>query len=244
MVNHISGGHIACIAAYCFFGFLLIPFMMPFIADGFQDNDLVLSWIEIVYYMINSIAVILILRDDLKDGFLFLQFRRKEILTTALLAAALMTGWAILSPDVMGFLGGNPYLSINVFPMSPLTSLMTPGYVATANPVFGTLCLTLLVPFSVCGIFYATGFAPACCRKPWLGYLCVTVLLLAVAAYEYDWRWNDPAVLETFLLRLPVHLLACWTYQKTDNIWTPIMTLGGFNLAASLLNNLIVGAAG
>lgn len=244
MTNHISGGHIAAIFVYCFFGLILIPFLMPFIADGFFNNDLVLSWIEIAYYAINGIVIMLLLKDDLKDAAFFLRLNLKQVLLTVLIAVALMTGWTLITPDLLLRSGGDAFVAINAFPVSPLSSLMTTGFMVLSNPVFGTLCMTLLVPFSVCGIFYATGFAPACCKKSWLGYLCVSLVVLAVALFEFDWRWNDPEVLMTFIVRLPVHLVACWAYQKTDNIWTPIMAIGAFNLVASLFDIVLVALLG
>lgn len=242
MYNRISGGHIFCIISYCIFGLVLLPGAMPYIADGFYDNDLVLSWLELIYHVINSIVLILILRDALKDAFLDLRFSIKSTLLTVLIAVAPMLVWIWVAPDVVMNFSGNGYfslISLDVFPVSPPSSMMTPGFLVTSNPLFGTLIMTLLVPFSVCGLYYATAFAPACCKKSWLGYLCVTVALLLAVLFDNRWQWN-PEVMSQFLMILPVHLLACWTYQKTDNIWSPIMTLGIFNLAASLFNNLVV----
>ena len=49
------------------------------------------------------------------------------------------------------------------------------------------------------------------------------------------WRGNAPFVLSGYLVQLPVHLLACWAYQKTDNVWTPLFTLAATNLLASIV---------
>lgn len=240
MYNRISGGHIFCLVAYCFFGLVLLPGALPWIADGYHSNDLVLSWLEMIGHAINSVVIILILREYLKDGLLDLRFALKSTLCTALIAVVLMLVWLWIAPDVIARFEPNLlYMSLDAFPLALPATLMTSGYIVTANPLFGTLLMTLLVPFSVCGLYYATSFAPLCCKKPVLGYLCVAAALLLATLFDYKFLWSEE-VLFQFLVTLPVHLLACWTYQKTDNIWTPIITLGMFNLAASLFNNLVI----
>lgn len=41
-------------------------------------------------------------------------------------------------------------------------------------------------------------------------------------------------VLSGYLVQLPIHLLMCWSYQKTDNVWTPLISLAVVNLLASV----------
>jgi len=171
-----------------------------------------------------------------------LQIGLKSILLTALIALALMLGWMLVVPDVLIALDIDPFISLDMFPVAPMAVMETSGFMVMNNPLFGTLCMTLLVPFSVCGMFYATGFAPACCRKPWLGYLCVTIVLLLPALFEIAWRGRSEYLIPEYLIRMPVHLVACWSYQKTDNIWTPIFALSAFNLGASLFNNALITA--
>ena len=90
------------------------------------------------------------------------------------------------------------------------------------------------------GLFYTVGFAPMCCRKPWLGYLMVTVLLLLPPAFDILWRGNGEYVITVFLLQLPMHLIACWAYQMADSVWAPLVTLASFNLITSLIDMAFV----
>jgi membrane protease YdiL (CAAX protease family) len=39
---------------------------------------------------------------------------------------------------------------------------------------------------------------------------------------------------------LPIHLLACWSYQKTDNVWTPLISLALINLLASVAQIFLI----
>ena len=52
--------------------------------------------------------------------------------------------------------------------------------------------------------------------------------------------WKLIAVLSGYLLSLPIHLLACWSYQKTDNAWTPMVSLGIANLLISVAQILLL----
>ena len=106
--------------------------------------------------------------------------------------------------------------------------------------MFGTLCHTLITPIAVVGLFYVVGFAPMCCRKPWLGYLAVTILLMLPAAFDILWRGGAALVIATYILNLPMHLIACWSYQKADTVWAPLTVLSIFNLITSLVSMLLL----
>ena len=95
--------------------------------------------------------------------------------------------------------------------------------------------ITLITPIAVVGLFYTVGFAPLCCRKAWLGYLVVTGLLVIPSVFDIFWRGEPELVLSMFILRLPMHWIACWTYQKADTVWAPLATLSVFNLVTSVI---------
>jgi membrane protease YdiL (CAAX protease family) len=54
------------------------------------------------------------------------------------------------------------------------------------------------------------------------------------------WRGDAAFVLTGYLVHLPIHLLACWSYQKTDNVWTPLITLAVTNLLTSIILPLLL----
>ena len=53
--------------------------------------------------------------------------------------------------------------------------------------------------------------------------------------FDILWRGNAEYVVVAFVLQLPMHWIACWTYQKADTVWAPIAALAIFNLGTSLM---------
>ena len=46
--------------------------------------------------------------------------------------------------------------------------------------------------------------------------------------------WVPEEEMILYFAQLPIHMLACWAYQKTDNIWTPIVLHAVVNLFGCL----------
>ena len=103
------------------------------------------------------------------------------------------------------------------------------------EPIFGAITVSAFTPISVCALFYCFGFAPVCYKKPWLAYLCIAVITLIPPVIDILWRDQPELVLSGYLVQLPIHLLMCWSYQKTDNVWTPLVSLAAVNLLASIV---------
>ena len=49
-------------------------------------------------------------------------------------------------------------------------------------------------------------------------------------ALDVNWRGEGGYMLQIYLMQLPIHLLACWSYHKADTIWAPIATHAIVNL--------------
>ena len=226
-----KGMHFALLA-YWIFAFGVIPTWMPLFGDGFLDDLPVISWLEIACHVLNSVVVIIMLKTYLADSFLNVQIEPKKFLCTVVVSALVMLALAAGLHFVYG------YAAMDYYPISEMNIAFTTGAMVQAQPVFGTICCSLFVPFTVVGLFYATGFAPVCRRNPWLGYLTVAVVLAIPQAMEVLWRGISDFALWTYFLQLPIHWVACWSYQKADTIWAPITTLALFNLGASLLGVL------
>ncbi len=234
MMDCLSGGYIFCIFATWIVIFLVIPAWLPLIGQGFLEDTTALAWMETVFLALVGIVMLLVMKDHLSDAFLGLQINCKSILKTSVIALALMAGWYVVSAELLELLRIDIMLLVDVYPISPTNILMLPGSVVDSNPVFGLLCMTLLVPFGVCGMFYASSFAPVCTRNTWAGYLVMAGVVLVAALFDGFWYWGYDLALVTFMIRLPMHLVACWSYQKTDNVWAPIFALAGFNLLTSI----------
>lgn len=223
-----KGMHFA-LFAYWIFAFEVIPTWLPLLFDGFWGDLQIMSWMEIAYHVFNSVVIVAMLNTYLKDSFFNVQMDPKGFLKIVGFSALVML---VLSLVMRSFLGD---AIIDIFPITEKVAAITSGYMVTQQPVFGTICFTIFVPFAVVGLFYASCFAPVCRRSHWLGYVVVTVLLAIPYVLDILWRHQEYLDIPTYLLHLPMHWIACWTYQKADTVWAPIATLAIFNFGTSLI---------
>lgn len=223
-----KGMHFALLA-YWVFAFGMMPLWMPLFGDGFWYNLPVISWFEIIYHVLNGLVVVIMLKTYLKDSFLNVQMEPKKFLMIVGCPAVVMLALAVVLRYYLG------QVVDDFYPMSEATIALTSGYLVKTQPIFGTVCYSFLVPFTVVGLFYAAGFAPVCRRSRWLGYVVVTVLTAVPCALDILWRGQAEFVILCYACQLPMHWIACWTYQKADTVWAPIATLAVFNLGTSLL---------
>ena len=222
--------------AYWGFCFVLAPMYMPYIGAGLWETTKWIAWLEIVYHLLNALVVSALMVEYLKDSWfmLTLDFRKhlKLIgLTVGLMAAVLVQQIIFL------FLGGYTIqYCFNALPILEKSVSQSSYVLATAQPVFGTISMVVCSPIAVCGLFYALCFAPLCVKeKPVLAYLSVVVITAIPFIIDILWRQDVELNIILYLMQLPAHLIACWSYQKTDNIWTPIISLAIVNLLASLV---------
>lgn len=223
-----KGMHFA-LFAYWVFAFGVLPSWMPLLADGFWDNLPVITWFEIGYHVLNAVVVAIMLKSYLEESFFTVQLDLKSFFVIVGLAAL---GMLMLAAAIY-FLYGHG--TVDFYPVGEMMVALTSGYLVENQPIFGTICYSLFTPFAVVGLFYASGFAPACRRSRWLGYLVVTVVLALPCVFDILWRGDAGLVLSVLILQLPIHWIACWTYQKADTIWAPIATLAVFNFGSSIM---------
>ena len=223
-----KGMHFALLA-YWIFAFGVMPSWMPLFGDGFWDNLPVISWFEIAYHVINGVVIVIMLKTYLKDSFLNVQLDPKGFLKTV--------GFSVLA--MLAVAAGLRYClgrgMTDIYPLKEMSVALTSGLLVKQQPIFGTICLSLFTPFAVVGLFYVSIFAPVCRRNRWLGYVVVTVLMAVPCALDILWRGQASLIILIFILQLPMHWIACWTYQKADTVWAPILTLAIFNLGTSLM---------
>lgn len=218
----------AVLVAYWILAFAVIPVWLPMITAGLWGSAQFNSWVDVIYHAVNAVVVAGILKDYAWESLLEVQLDPKKFLKTVGTAVLIMLAIAIL-------LVPGDYLG-QVYPIQPMTIAAMPGVMVKQLPVIGTLCNAVFAPISVTGLLYAAGFAPMCCRKTWLGYLVLPLVLLGPVIFEILWRGLSDYVIPTYLLHLPMHLIACWSYQKADTVWAPLATLSVFNLVTSLIN--------
>ena len=214
--------------------FVLFPMFMPFLGFGIWEQYELSVWLEISYHVANGIIALFIISDYLKDDWFMvttdLRFYIKHIALTV--GLVIIAEFVLLGPltlfgfDIMNMLESLPVVEMSVS--------HTPLFLIELQPIIGAITLTVFAPISICALFYCFGFAPVCCRKPWLAYLCIAVITLIPPIINILWRGGAELVLSGYLIQLPIHLLLCWSYQKTDNVWTPLISLVVINLLASV----------
>lgn len=218
----------AAALGYWLFAFWFNPFWMPLVADGFWHDRQFVSWLDIIYHILNAVAVVAMFKAYAWDSLLNVQMYPGKFIKTVGVALLLMLSLTL------GLRFGLGIYVADAYPINEMGVAVSSGVMVEELPVFGTLCHVLITPIAVVGLFYTVGFAPMCCRKTWLGYLVVTILLALPPAFDILWRGDAEYVVSTFLLQLPMHWIACWTYQKADTVWAPLATLSSFNLITSL----------
>lgn len=214
-----------------FFAFIVIPFFLYLMVVGMNDNVDFLVGCEIVFHFVNLVCAVFIFREYLPDAWLTFVVSRKNCVGIALAGAAMIFLTAI------SIAIGSSFTSVAAF--SSLTIAQKELYLLAGDqvwfsPVLGSLCMVVLTPVSVSLLYYATAFAPVGVSRPWLAYL-LTAFWLAVPRIADSLSFWDPAeALKIFLAQLPAHMIACWTYQKTDTVITPMLTLAFSNLLGCL----------
>lgn len=223
--------------SYFGFAFLILPFCLGLLMlDSFRDTTL-LPVVEIFYHAVNFAAAVWIFREFLAESFQDFRMDFKKILPTVGVVVLLIT----IIVFTMGFsavLLHSAFLDFITASMLPLaeTELFALSYdIVYLSPLWGTVCMVFLVPVTVSCLLYSTGFAPVCCSRPGLAYLVAILTVAIPRCCNAISLWDFQTELILFLAQLPIHLLACWTYQKTDNVWAPILTLSGANLFSCLL---------
>lgn len=238
MTERVSSGHVFAIFVFWVLCFVLLPFILPTVIYGLENDIELQSWVEGIYHVVNGIAMISLLRNHISDSTFRMRKNLKNFIAVIGITLGLMLMVRYAEATLIPMIYPNIISIYDVYPMSEFEVLITAGYMVSSNPIFGTLCVTIFAPVAITGFFYASGFAPVCCKRPWLAYIMVSVLLLLVTGFDIFWRGLYYGVFSTYLLRLPIHLLACWSYQKTNNIWAPIISLALFNLITSIFDIL------
>lgn len=229
-------GMLFAIIAYWFIGFVMVPMWMPFMGLGLWEKPELIAWLEIAYHVMNAAAMAMMLKECLEEGWFLMttdwQGTLKYIgLTIGLMLAVLVQQIATL------FVWGYPIsYCFNGLPVVEKCVSLTPYYLAEVRPVFGTISMVICSPIAVCGLFYALGFAPLCVKeKPVLAYLNVALITAIPAVIDILWRQEIELNIIIYMMHLPAHLIACWSYQKTDNVWTPLVSLAVVNLLTSMV---------
>ena len=215
--------------------FVLFPMFMPFIGLGIWDQKIISVWLEITYHVANGLLMLWLMFSYLKEEWFMVTTNLRYYLKHIALTVGLAAGAELVLLGTLHFSGFDLTNMLNNLPIVELSVSQTPLLLISIEPILGTIILSVFAPISVCALFYCFGFAPVCYKKPWLAYLCIAVITLIPPVIDILWRDQAALVLSGYLVQLPVHLLMCWSYQKTDNVWTPLVSLAAVNLLASIV---------
>lgn len=229
---HIAGSGVA----YWFFAYFFWPSLISLsvVSPVGLSHE---AWVEIGYHLLNFLIVLFFFHTYLKEAFLTVQISTKQVLGTAAVCAAAIVVLKV-AMWILFAAGRN-----ELFAQMALDSLLTTEadllYFSTAligdQPLWGTLCLVILTPVTISCLYYASVFAPICTKRPWLAYLLMAVLPVLPRLSLAFCLWPIEQEMAIYLVQLPVHMIACWSYQKTDTVWTPILVHFMSNLVLAML---------
>ena len=223
--------------SYSLFGFLLLPYLLSLLNADQRMEYTDLVWVDIAYHTLNFGAAAILFAGYLKDAFFQVQIYTKKVLTHALVGTILMVVWAC----VMGFVGvfqGNSLIAFGVLPITEIEMMGTAGAMLGYSPAFGAVVNVFLAPFTISCLLYATVFSTVSGHRPWLAYVAIAVVLAVPRAFAGITFWDKMEMATLYAVQLPIHLIACRIYQKTDTIWTPIFALFGANAVVCALTLL------
>jgi len=208
---------------YWFFCFFLLPSLMQFSTMTSKGSSYEI-WLEIGYHVLNFLLVMFFFFSHLKESFLMVQIRTKLVLKTAFFCAVGIAIYKICLPYIFLFLG---YYRFSIASFGSMITnesdlLFYSTAVIEAQPLWGTLCMALLTPFTVSCLLYVCVFAGIGTSRTWLAYLLMAGSLLLIRLSMAFCLWPLEEEIAIYIVQLPVHMLACWAYQRTDTVWTPI----------------------
>lgn len=231
--------------AYDVLAFFSLPFLLLIFSQGFTGIKAAAT-VELIYHVINFIMAIIMFREYLADSLYDLKVDFKGLMKTVSTSAALIVLIAIVLNTIFGMSEGLGSLSAyGTLPLAEMELFTLSCNVVIVYPVLGTLCMVLLAPVTITCLYYCAVFAPVCYTRPILCYLAMTVFLAFPRYCNAATFWVPQEEMILYITQLPLHIIACRAYQKSDSVWAPILTIGLVNLiscvlliGAGLLNSL------
>lgn len=221
--------------------FLVLPFTLTLLTIGANDTAPYV-WLEYVYQAINFAAMFAIYRSYLRDSWLNVSINVKGVLRTCIAAAGIIL--CLYVEYMKAFFSDSFPKAATVFagalPMVGIELMMTPGSLLLNGGIPAAVVLVVLGPVITSCLFYATAFAPICTagRRFW-AYAAVAALVAVPRIVTYFTVWGGHKEVALYLAQLPIHFIACWTYQKTDTVWAPIFTLAITNIAVCAMLGIL-----
>lgn len=232
MLERPESSKIVASITYGILAFFSLPFILLLLLQGSFDNEEVVVGVEMAYHVINFLATLCIFHAFLKESFWNVESNVKHFAKTVAMSAgvtivvAIIVFWFLLPSD-------NPYAiwgAYGILPLAEMNLFALPSDLIYVQPIWGVLCTTLLAPITIGCVYYATVFAPIANDHPKLAYVVMAVCLAIPRLCNALTYWDPMGELVMYVVQLPIHMVACRAYQKTDTVWAPIGVLAAVNL--------------
>ena len=224
------------ISSICYGGVSLVvaPYLLSFFGLGFELDRNMQSWVQFAYYTINCLVMVFIFKDYLLDTFFYIQMELRQFIARVADGAVLI----LLVSAVIYGIGhkmGNPLVMQGIIPTTEVELFALPSVLMEQEPVWAVLCLVIMTPVTTSLLYYATGFASTYNKSALRAYIQMALILAIPNIVNGLTFWPMEEEIILYAVQLPVHLLACRTYQKADSIWAPIATHMIVNLIACVV---------
>lgn len=219
-------------AATVAWGFFMlgIPSVTKLVLIFTGDVFAVRQGIEIAGSIVFALMMVLIYRDYLADSFMNVQMDPKKFITTVAIACALMIAAAVVLTIVVG------EEVLMVIPIKEFILWEWEATLVTSSPVISILVLAVCAPVAISCMYYTVGFSLMCANSSKWAYVIVSAVLFAPYLFRVTFHGVMDFEWQTYLMRLPLYLVACWAYQRTDSIWAPIVCHAVTNLLFCLFH--------
>ena len=228
-----ENGNVIASLIYEFLAFYTLPFLLLLVFNGTYRSNETAALMEILYHAVNFAVAFFIYREYLTDTFADIRYQYKKLLKASAQSIELILLIALALFFSLGF--GNVLVAVGSLPLVEVDLFILPCDVIDVYPLLGTFCMVFLAPVAVSCLFYGSVFAPICYTRPVLAYLAMAAFLAFPRLCNAATYWDPATEWTLYFTQLPVHLLACRSYQKADSIWAPILTLAVVNGIACIL---------
>lgn len=221
-----------------------LPFLLLLLLQGGDaGRDKVEAAVEIAYHVFNFFVALFIFREYLTDASLSLKQDLKRNLTTIWVSVGLIFLVSLVLYNLFAHSFSQLRLSAHgALPLTEVELFVLPRDVVLTYPLFGTLCMMFLTPFSIGCLYYGAVFAPVCYTRPILAYFAMALFLAFPRYCNGSTFWVPAEQIILYITQLPLHIIACRAYQKSDSIWVPIaihVIVNSFACALILLFSML-----
>ena len=221
---------------YSFIAFYSFPFLTLFFAQGF-NSAASLSWFEIVYHGVNFLVVAWLFREYLKESFFNFRYDIQPFLIVCgcCAAASVIYATCITFQGFVGLEEQHHFVAESALPLVPVELFNLSVNLVAVNNIAGVICVVIFAPLVISCLYYAIAFAPVCNSRPWLAYIVMAIVVAIPRVCHILNHWAPKAQIMLYFAQLPLHFIACYSYQKTDTVWAPIAVHTVTNIVACVM---------